>query len=74
MPLCLFRLDEPVQAGLGQRRVEQNAALHDPGPVGPAAVERKQEREPVHEVRRDETGEQPALVMGLTHEPHVAEP
>ena len=68
-----LRSDEPVQPGLGQRRVEEDPALHDPGAIGTATVEREQERQAADEVGSDHPRQQPALVVRLADEPDVTE-
>src|SRR5438270_886748 len=65
---------EPVQASAGERRVEDDAGLHEPRPVRPAVVEREEEGKPPNEMRRDHPHEQAPLVVRLADEPHVAEP
>ena len=65
--------DGPVQPGAGERRVDQDPRLHEPGPVRAALVEREQEGQPSDEVRRDDSHQRPPLLVGLADEPHVAE-
>ncbi len=42
------------------------------GPVRPAGVQRKEERQPLDEVRRDDVHQVAALLVRLAHEAHVA--
>ena len=64
---------EAVQTRPRQRGVEEDPALHEPRSIGPVFVQRKEERQPAHEVRRDDVHQQAALVMRLAHEADVAE-
>ena len=71
--LARVGLHQPVEAREGERRVEEDAALDERGPERPTAVEREQEREAMHEVRRDGPGQGAPLVVRLADEPHVSE-
>ena len=66
-------LHQPVEAREGEGRVEEDAALDERGPERPTAIEREQEREAMHEVRRDGPGQRAPLVVRLADEPHVSE-
>ena len=68
-----FCADEAVQLRARERRVDDDSALHEPRPVRPVLVERKEERQPPHEVRRDDVHQHAPLVVRLAHEPDVAE-
>ena len=57
-----------------QRRVEPDPGLHRRRAVRPAAVERQEERNPAHEMRRDDGQESTALLVRLAHETDVAQP
>ena len=65
--------DEPVEAGPGESRVEEDPALHEGRAERAVPVERQEKREAVHEVRGDVGGQGTPLVVGLAHEADVAE-
>ena len=67
-----LRAHAAVQLGARERRVEEHARAHHPGPVGPAAIEREEKRQPLHEVRRDDAHQVAPLLMRLANEAHVA--
>ena len=69
----LVGADEPVQPRVGDHRVRDDPALHEPRPVRAVLVEREQERQPVDEMRRDDVRQRPPLVVSLAHQPHVAQ-
>ncbi len=71
--LGAFRADEPVELRARKRRVDDDARLDEPRPVRAVLVEREEEREAAHEMRRDDVHQDAALVMRLAHEPDVAE-
>jgi hypothetical protein len=65
--------DEPAEPLAGERRVEPQAGLDRARPVGPAVVEREEERKPPHEVGSDDLDERAPLAVGLADEADVAE-
>ena len=67
------RVDEPVQPRPRERRVQEDAALHERGPKGPTFVEREQERDAVHEMGRDDLRQRAPLVVRLPHEADIAQ-
>ena len=66
-------VDEPVETRPRERRVQEDAALHERGPKGPTFVEREQERDAVHEVGGHDRGQRAPLVVRLPHEADVAQ-
>ena len=63
-----------LESGSGERGIENKAGLNRQAPVRAAAVEGKQERQTLHEMRRDDVHQQSALVMGFAYEADVAKP
>ena len=53
-PAGSLRIDEPVQPRPRERRVEEDPALHERRAVRASFVQRQEERDPVHEMRRNE--------------------
>ena len=73
--------DEPERAGLAdtavqlrasESRVQEDARAHEPGTVRAVAVEREDERQPVHEMRCDDVHQCAPLLVRLAHQPDVA--
>jgi hypothetical protein len=67
-------IDESVEPRPGERLVDGDPRLHHERPVGPVPVQRKQERQPAHEMRRDDGHERAPFVVSLANEADVAEP
>ena len=67
------RPHEPPELLARERGVRPQPGLDRRRPVGAAAVDREQERDPPHEVRRDDPEQRPPLRVRLADELEVAE-
>ena len=67
------RRHEPVEPRARERRVDDDPALDERRPVRTALVQGQEKRQAADEMRRDDPGQQPPLVMCLPYETHVAE-
>jgi hypothetical protein len=66
-------VDEPVEPRASERLVDGDPRLHDERPVRAAVVERQEEGDAAHEVRRDDVHQRAPLVVRLPDETDVPE-